>query len=66
MAKMRDPPLGERSWARAGRDHFLLRHPALPLGRSASEFAKASKSLMRPRLIVFFEPPVQIGLQLVG
>src|SRR5260370_9238800 len=49
----------------SGRDHFLLCHRHCIQEGLHRGFAGAPTSLMLPCLIVFFDPRVQIGLQLV-
>ena len=48
-----------------GCDHFLLRHRHCIQEGLHRRFAEAPASLVRPRLIVFRDPAIQIGLQLV-
>jgi hypothetical protein len=49
----------------SGCDHFLLRHRHGIQEGLHRGFAEAPASLMRPHLIIFFDPRIQIGLQFI-
>ena len=49
----------------SGGDHFLLRHRQRVQEGLHRGFAEAPSSLMWPRLVIFLDPRIQIGLEFV-
>src|ERR1700730_15031073 len=60
--------LSDRFWCPRllGSDHFLLRHRHCVKERLHRRLAEAPAPLMWPRLVVFADPHIKIGLELVN